>query len=269
MIRADHRDPIPGFCVARDRCDSASYATPAVEVATLPGAAAALLGSLNNHEPDGLTPTAGALSGAIARAQALARANPTHKVAVLLATDGLPSECDPTDIRGISAIASAAQAANPSVPTFVIGVFGPDEMADAQVNLDAIAAAGGTGKAFVISTNAANVTTAFVNALNAVRTTGLSCQYEVPATMQDGGAVDYSRVNVQFTSGSGQEVTIGNVRNRAACSATKGGWYFDVDPTTGAIPKTISICDTSCAQMRADPAGKVDILLGCLTIIVG
>jgi hypothetical protein len=87
--------------------------------------------------------------------------------------------------------------------------------------------------------------------------------------MQDGGAVDYARVNVQFTSGSGQQVTIGNVKNRAACSATRGGWYYDVDPSTGAIPKTISICDASCTQMRADPAGRVDILLGCLTIIVG
>jgi hypothetical protein len=265
----DYCAAIPGFCTNRDRCDSASYATPAVEVATLPGAAPALLASLNSHTPDGLTPTAGALSGAIAHAQALARANPTHKVAVLLATDGLPSECEPTDIAGVSALAAAAQAGNPSVPTFVIGVFGPTEMAEAQVNLDAIAAAGGTGKAFVISTNAANVTTSFVNALNAVRTAGLSCQYEVPASMQDGGGVDYSRVNVQFTSGSGQEVTIGNVKNRAACSATKGGWYYDVDPTTGAIPKTISICETSCAQMRADAAGKVEILLGCLTIIVG
>jgi hypothetical protein len=265
---ADYCDPIPGYCNNRDRCDSASYAAPAVEVAPLPGAAAALVASLNNKTPDGLTPTAGALSGAIAHAQALARANPTHKVAVLLATDGLPSECEPTDIQGVSAIASAAQAGNPAVPTYVIGVFGPDEMAAAQVNLDAIAAAGGTGKAFVISTNSANVTTSFVNALNAVRTAGLSCQYEVPANMQDGAGLDYFRVNVQFTSGSGQQVTIGNVKNRAACSATKGGWYYDVDPNTGAAPKTISICDTSCAQMRADPAGRVDVLLGCMTMII-
>jgi hypothetical protein len=265
---ADYCAALPGYCRARDRCDTASYAAPAVEVAPLPGATSALVASLNQHAPDGLTPTAGALSGAIAHAQALARANPTHKVGVLLATDGLPSECDPYDIAGVSAIAAAAQAGNPSVSTYVIGVFAPDEMADAQMNLDAIAAAGGTGKAFVISTNAANVTTSFVNALNAVRSSGLSCQYQVPAAMQDGGALDYFKVNVQFTSGSGQTVTIGNVKNRAACSAAAGGWYYDVDPNSGAVPQTISICDTSCTQMRADPAGRVDVLLGCMTMII-
>ncbi len=260
--------PIAGYCLGRDRCDSASYATPAVEVAPLPGAATALVTSLNNKAPDGLTPTAGALSGAVMHAQAFARANPTHKVVVLLATDGLPSECTPSDITGVAAIASAAQAATPPVSTYVIGVFTPAEMADAQMNLDTLAAAGGTGRAFLVSTGTANVTQAFVSALNSVRSSGLSCQYTVPSSMGDGGQIDYFSVNVQFTSGTGQAITVGNVKDRASCSATKGGWYYDVDPATGGTPQTISICDTSCTQMKADPAGRIDILLGCKTVII-
>jgi hypothetical protein len=263
----DYCQAIPGYCHNRDRCDAATYAAPAVEVAPLPGSAPALMYSLSAHTPDGLTPTSGALSGAIAHAQMLARANPTHKVAVLLATDGLPSECDPVDINGVAALASTAVAGNPSIATYVIGVFSPDEMTDAQTNLDTLAAAGGTGKAFVISTNGVDVTTAFLNALNAVRSSGLSCQYMVPTVMADGGSVDYTRVNVQFTSGSGQAVTIGNVKNRSACGS-KGGWYYDVDPSTGATPQTISICDTTCSQLQADGAGQVDILLGCMTMII-
>jgi hypothetical protein len=259
---------ISGYCHARDKCDAASYATPAVEVAPLPGAAPGLVASLNQHMPDGLTPTAGALSGAIAHAQALARANPTHKVVVLLATDGLPSECDPADIAGVSALASAARAATPSISTYVIGVFAPSEMADAQTNLDALAAAGGTGSAFVVSTSNANVTQSFVNALNAVRSSGLACQYSVPTSAGDGGQIDYFSINVQYTSGSGQTATIGNVKDRGSCSATQGGWYYDVDPSTGATPQTISICETSCAALRADPAGRVDVLLGCKTVII-
>jgi len=263
--------PIAGYCTGRDLCDAAAYAAPAVEVATLPGAATALVASLTQHTVDGLTPTAGALSGAIQHAQTLARANPTHKLAVLLATDGLPSECTPLDIAGasgIAAIASAARAATPGVATYVIGVFTPAEQADAQSNLDAIAAAGGTGRAFVINTSQ-NVSQSFVDALNAVRSSGLACQYMLPPAMQDGGQLDYYSVNVQFTSGAGAAVTVGNVKDRASCSATRGGWYYDVDPTTaGATPQTISICDTSCEQMKADPAGRVDILLGCKTIYV-
>lgn len=264
----DTCDPLPGYCIARDRCDTASYATPAVEVAPLPGAAAALIANLGQHMPEGLTPTSGALSGAIKHAQALARANPTHKVAVLLATDGLPSECTPTDIAGVAAIATAAQAGTPPIPTYVIGVFAPSEMAGAQTNLDALAAAGGTGRAFVVGTGNQNVTQSFLTALNAVRSSGLSCQYTVPRATQDGGQIDYYSINVQFTPSTGAPVTVGNVKGRAACSATKGGWYYDVDPSTGATPSTISICDTSCAQMKADPAGRVDVLLGCKTVII-
>ena len=262
--------PIAGYCAARDLCDAAPYATPAVEVAALPGAATALISSLTQHVVDGLTPTAGALSGAIQHVQVLACANPTHKVAVLLATDGLPSECTPVEIggaTGIGAIASAAYAATPAVATYVIGVFAPAEQADAQTNLDALAAAGGTGRAFVINTSQ-NVSQSFVDALNAVRSSGLSCQYMLPSVMQDGGQADYFSVNVQFTPGAGTAVTVGNVKDRASCSTTRGGWYYDVDPSTGATPQTISICPASCEPMKADPAGRVDILLGCRTIYI-
>ena len=208
-------------------------------MARLPGAAAALVSSLNQHLPEGLTPTSGALAGAVAHARALAAANPTHKVVVLLATDGLPSECEPTDIAGVAAIAATAQAGSPAISTYVIGVFAPAEMASAQANLDTLAAAGGTGRAFIVSTNSQNVTQSFVAALNTVRTSSLACQYTVPAVPGDGGQVDYFSVNVQFTSGAGQTVTVGNVKNRASCSATQGGWYYDADPAAGATPQTI------------------------------
>ena len=60
---------------------------------------------------------------------------------------------------------------------------------------------------------------------------------------------------------------MGNVKDRASCSPTKGGWYYDADPAAGGAPQTISVCDSTCAQMKADPAGRVDILLGCKTVI--
>jgi hypothetical protein len=257
---------IPGYCDGRDICDGAAYATPAVEVAPLPGAANPLIASLTQHAPDGLTPTSGALTGAIAHAQALAKANPSHRVVVLLATDGLPSECAPFDIASVAAIASKGLAAAPSISTFVIGVFSPDEQQSAQANLDSLAAAGGTKKAFVINLSQ-NVTQEFVAALNAVRTSALACQYKVPVA-KAGDTLDYYHVNVQFTSGAGQTVTIGNVHDKAACDPTKGGWYYDADPANGGMPQNLSICDITCSQLQADAAGRVDVLLGCKTEII-
>src|SRR5262249_53744154 len=156
--------------------------------------------------------TAGALSGAIIHAQALARANANRRVAVLLATDGFPTECDPVDIAGVANIAAAGLRATPSISTYVIGVFAPAGLGAARQNLNALAVAGGTPAAYIIDTNA-NVTQSFLMALNQVRTAGLACQYHIP-TSPNGGQLDYYSVNVQFTSGSGQAVTIGNVPDR-------------------------------------------------------
>jgi hypothetical protein len=254
--------PLGGYCGGRDICASASYAAPAVEVAPLPGAAAGLVASLMAHMPDGLTPTSGALTGAIAHAQALAKANNGHRVVVLLATDGLPSECMPLDLPGVAAIALGGLAGAPSISTFVVGVFAPDEQAQAQPALDAIATAGGTKQSFIINLGQ-NVAQAFLAALNSVRTAALSCQFKVPAASA-AQKLDYYSVNVQYTSGAGQAVTIGNVHDKAACDARQGGWYYDMDPATG-MPQTISICDTSCTQLRGDSAGRVDVLVGCKT----
>ncbi|HXJ21059.1 MAG TPA: hypothetical protein VMT03_12575 [Polyangia bacterium] len=256
-----------GYCNARDKCDLPSYTTPAVEVAPLPGVATAIIGSFSQHMPDGLTPTSAALSGAINHAKALATANPTHKVAVLLATDGEPDECTPSDVAGVAGIAKTGLSGTPSILTYVIGVFAASDASNAQMNLNTIASAGGTNQAFIINTSG-NVATAFISALNSVRSQGLACQYMVPQPAGDGSQLDYFSVNVQFTPSSGQPVTIGNVKNSASCSSTQGGWYYDVDPSTGATPKTISICPTTCNALKADPSGQVDILLGCMTVYV-
>ena len=86
-------------------------------------------------------------------------------------------------------------------------------------------------------------------------------------TAPAGQNLDYYSVNVQFTSGAGQSVLIGNVKSKAACDARQGGWYYDVDPASG-TPQSISICDTSCTQLQGDPAGRVDVLVGCKTEII-
>jgi hypothetical protein len=256
---------IPGYCGGRDVCDVAPYAAPAVAIAPLPEAAPAVAMSLGAKKPDGLTPTAPALTGAIEHAQSRARQMPDRRTAVVLATDGLPVECAPVDIAQIAAIAQAAYRGTPSLSTFVVGVFSQAEAQIASMNLDTLARAGGTSKAFVINTGQ-NVTQAFLAALNQIRSAALACEYKIPpATM---GRIDYGKVNVQFTTGGGQVTTIGNVPDQASCHATKGGWYYDVNPAAGATPGSIVACEATCNQLRSDSSGQIDIVLGCKTIII-
>jgi hypothetical protein len=264
-----------GACVARDICDQASYVAPAVEVMPLPGAAATIATSLTQHGPDELpvsgTPSVMALNGALSHAKTLQTSNPQHKTVVVLATDGLPTaECEATLkptatlVQNLISLATGAAKANPPLPTFVIGVFAPDEAAAGQTNLDSVAAAGGTSKAFIVNTSQ-NVTMGFLAALDTIRTTSLTCEYNVPKP--DAGQLDYKAVNVRFTHGNGQVSTVLYAGATAASCTDKGGWYYDVDPAAG-TPTKIDICPATCdgaMGLKSDPKGQVDILLGCQT----
>jgi len=269
-----------GYCHGRDVCDAGRYATPTVAVGTLPGVAGDLTSALGAHGPGGYTPTGPALAGALQYARQRATDFPDHKVAVLLVTDGLPGGfsdlydekgvfqpgipralCNPYDIPSIAALASAESGKTPSVPTFVIGVFDNDSKQTAQPNLDAIASAGGTKSAIVVSTSTSDVTNVLQSALNTVRSSTLACQYKIPS----GVAVDFGKVNVQFTPGSGSPTPIGYVPTKGDCGS-KLGWYYDVDPATGGTPTVINACDASCTKFQGDSGGHVDILLGCKTI---
>jgi hypothetical protein len=257
--------PLDGYCEGRDRCDVPAYATPAAPFAALPGAAAGLTASLTARQPDGRTPTGPALSGAVQAARTRAIAAPDHKVAVVLVTDGLPTECTPLDIPAIAAVAAGGVSGTPTVPTFVIGVFGPDEAATARPNLDTLAGAGGTGTAVVIDTSQ-DVTRALQAALNRIRTTAVACTFQIPPPTM--GAIDFNKVNVQVSGAGGAPTTIGYVNGKASCDPIRGGWYYDVDPATGQSPATIIACDATCAQFMSNVTVRVDIVLGCETIVV-
>jgi hypothetical protein len=272
--------PFTGYCHARDICTASSYATPDVPIATLPGAAAALMTSLAGHSPGGYTPTGPALGGALMFARSRIAAMPTHRVAVVLVTDGLPggfipgfppAECMPTSIPamgsdpGIAALLRGAMGTGgtPAVNTFVIGVFSPGAAAQmAQTNLDMLATAGGTAPAVIIDTSQ-DVSAALRNALKQVQSKAIACDYQLPT-----GGVDFKKVNVQFTSGSNQVTAILHSPPDGAggCDA-RGGWYYDKDPATG-TPTKITACPVSCSMFQTDLNGHVDVILGCPTIDV-
>jgi hypothetical protein len=254
------------FCTSQDTCALVDYATPAVEIAALPGNAGALNGAIGGWSPNGLTPTSAALGGAIQHAQAWAAQNPTHAVVVVLATDGMPTECAPLDIPSIAGLASAGNSGAHPVKTFAIGVFAPtDIFSGAQANLDAIAAAGGTTKSFVVDTTQ-NVEAQFQAALDAIRGAKLACEFKVPAASGT-GSLDYGAVNVKYTPQGKPAQTVGYVGSLANCDPTKGGWYYDVDPTSGATPTKIIMCKKTCDAFSAATGGQVDIEVGCATII--
>lgn len=248
------------YCVANytgDTCTASDYAKPAVEIAALPGAAAAINASIAGCSPAGATPTAPALQGAIDHAKSWALQNPQHVVIALLATDGDPTECytgtDP--IPAIKTIAQAGASGTPKILTFVIGV------GKSLSALNGIAASGGTTSATLVDTGG-DVNAQLIAAMNAIRGAALGCTYKIP--VPSSGTPDFTKVNVQYTpGGTTTPVIMPQAASLAACPTGKDAWYYD-NPSA---PTQILLCPTTCNKVKADTTGAVDVLLGCQTII--
>ncbi|HQK20108.1 MAG TPA: VWA domain-containing protein, partial [Polyangiaceae bacterium] len=231
-------------------CATTHYSTPAVGITTLPGGAGAIKSSLNATSPFGGTPTGPALTGAIQYATNWANTHPGHTVVVVLATDGDPYSCTPSTIPEISNVAAAGKNQTPSVLTFVIGV------GTSLANMNAIAAAGGTQKAYLVDTGG-NVTQQFIQALNDIREKSLGCEYVMPTT--DAGVIDPALVQLTFTPGGGTPRNVPQVDDASQCAGE--GWYYN-DKNN---PTRLILCPSFCSTVQADKNGKIEISLGCLS----
>lgn len=253
-----------GFALfpAKSSCNVALYDDPVVAVADLPGNATPLTNAINAAKPTGGdTPTLPALTGAIEFGKKRLQVHPDRKIAIVLATDGEPTDCDfsipPKDQTGqIVSVAKAGLAAG--VPTYVIGVFeSGSSSGTAKSSCDKWASAGGTKKAYIVDADP-NLSANLKKALDEIRTTAVGCEYKLP-TPTNGKALDPGKVNVTHTSGTGVENPLVYVSDAAAC--TPNAWYYD----NPAAPKKILLCPALCDVVKPDQAGKVSISVGCAT----
>ncbi len=268
-----------GLGSGQGSCDPAVYTPADVEIAPLPGNAQPIIASLNAHKPVSYTPTPAALQGAIDHAQAWAKKYPDHHVSVVLATDGEPNLCGTNGdnqsaalINQVAAIAAAAFNATPSIPTYVIGIIGGsaanggqgcnlDPAPPNKADLDKVAAAGGTGTAFVVDATTTSTSAEFLDALNSIRGAAtIPCVYVLPTTTSDGRQIDPNQVNISLTPSGGAEQHLLQSPSAAACDPTAGGWYYDPSDATH-----IDLCPASCDIVKSDTKAALDVLLGCVT----
>ncbi|HYP98171.1 MAG TPA: vWA domain-containing protein [Polyangiaceae bacterium] len=233
-------------------CTVSDYAKAEVPIAPLSTNASLITASMAQHAPSSNTPTLPAVEGGVQFVANYASAHPENKVVLVLATDGEPSGCNST-LQNVSAAAAAGLAGTPSVETYVIGV------GDNLTNLDAIAVAGGTKHAFLIGD--ANVQQELLTALTTIQGDVLPCQYSVPAA-EMGNTLDFGKVNVRFTpgSGGGTQQEFQKVASASACTAGSNNlWYYDNE----AAPTQILLCPDTCSKIAADGTARVDIVLDC------
>ena len=251
-----------GICSRFVSCERAEFAVPTVSIGESPAVEAALVSALQQRQPKGETTTAPALSGALEHARAWKQSHPDHEVLSVLVTAGSPTECLGEDVttsaEAVAELAAiAAEGASNDLRTFVIGVATAAEIAaDARESLDSIALAGNTESAFVID-SAMNVTNEVWLAMNRIRGEERGCEFEAPS----GDEVDFDKVNLVLATDSATTL-IPRVPSETECDADRGGWFYDLEPSTG-DPRRILTCPESCKAFKTAAIGAAKLELGC------
>lgn len=266
-------------------CSNGSgFDVPAVNVATLPSNAAAISASLDAQDPNGTgnakaywggTPIEGALRGATEFCKAFQASNADEQCVAVIVTDGKPeyaSGCS-QDHTTLANIAKDAKTAG--VTTFAVGLQGAD-----FTLLDKIATEGGAPDCDTnASTYACNVSSGankLSEALGKIRDTvvktetktvietvvessSLPCEWAIPE-QPEGKVFDRDKVNIRLTA-DGAETNFVRVPSSAACEGN--AWHFD----NADAPTRLIACPTACQNIEAKPAGKIEVLLGCATLV--
>jgi hypothetical protein len=229
-------------------CDPTHYSALDVPINVLPTNAFALINSMPFDATGIGTPTWGALKGALMAATAYQDAHPTHKVILVLATDGQPVGCAITAIELIAGLAESARNYN-GVRTYVIGVAG-----SIVLNLHKIAVAGGTTAAYDVTQDISE----FFATIADIRTEALGCDFEIPPA-PNGMEIEPDEVNFTYTpQGMGMPKLLPRADDLADCT-DQPGWYYD----SNAGPTKILLCPGSCATVQADSNAKISGLFGC------
>lgn len=254
-----------------DDCGVDKYATPAVPVASLATNAGALTAAIDGTLPGSLTPTAPAVAGALQYALSVAQApgNADVPTVMVLASDGIPSECGPLGPDGLPIVSfreiidtlesysrppadAAGEPLQPPVRTFIIGT---EELSN---NASALAEAGG-GQAFLVGggTPGADLEARFLDALLSIVVRPLDCELDVPQTAPDTGeSIDFEKVRLRYTGAASGTVTeFPRTDGLGGCGANEA-WFYD-SPTA---PQKIFLCRRACERLGA---GELKLELGC------
>jgi hypothetical protein len=245
-------------------CQPSSYEKLVAAITELPGAEAPLVKALQSVEYTFGTPMGPAVAGALAHARKHQAANPTRRVAMVLATDGLPGLCVPQDDAAIAALVAAASMGTPPVSTYAIGIFANStEIAEGNALLEKVATAGRTGKPFVLNTDP-NLARTFLEALEKIRQASLPCEFLIP---RPSGPIDFGKVNVRLQDAAGTAQEIPYVIAADRCDPMQGGWYYDVDPATAA-PTRVVTCPATCDQLKSVSNASASLVFGCKTRVI-
>ena len=229
-----------------------------------------LISALMAKATAGATPTHDAFNFAV---KTVAESTLMGSKYVVLVTDGAPTyslNCmgDGQTAADNAPLIQAVSDANTAsgIKTFVIGSPGSEPAREA---LSQMATRGGTAPpgcsdtgpnyCHFDMTTAPDLSAALNTAFRAITGSVIACNYTIPPPM-NGMVVDPKLVNVKFINGAGHVTTI--TKDPApAGGACNQGWQYNADSTQ------VQLCPDTCELVRADKGAKIEVELGCMTMV--
>ena len=234
-------------------CSVENHSDATVEIQTLPDAAPQLIAALDAGEPQGGTPTHLAIQGACVYVNGWKQAHLSHKVVILLVTDGIPEAACNADIQQATQAAQNCYDGGNGFETYVLGVVANNNNSLDQLNQ--IAVAGGTEQAYLTDRN--DIAGSVLQALNAIRAdAAIPCTLPLPQP-SDGSTLDYNYVNLGICDAGGNNVSTFYVPSAGDC-AESGSWYYE-DTASG---RAIQLCDATC-QTVSISGSQLYFSVGC------
>src|SRR5690606_35519859 len=103
-----------------------------------------------------------------------------------------------------------------------------------------------------------------LQALKDIQEVAVACTFAMPESPDPEKPVDPNAVNIFYSpDGVSEGTAIPYVGSEEGCAGDKPGWYYD-DP---ADPAVIYLCDATCNTVNASDEGKVEIKVGCKSIV--
>ncbi len=190
---------------------------------------------------------------------------------VVLITDGADT-CDPEQATTLIQ-AEIPKARSVNIRTFAIGAPGSE---NGRALLSSIAWEGGTandpgcdhsitasdvGDCHFDMTTSVDFAADLSAALAAISGNTITCEFDIPPS-PDGVMVDLGKVNVDYFPGGTPDPMPILQDTTQDCAAGAEGWQYSPDNTK------IVLCGSICDTVKSDVDARVEIVLGCETVVV-
>jgi hypothetical protein len=244
-------------------CEVSTYEEPAVSIAELPDNAEEIKASFPIN-PFNASPVVPALEGAILHAKGRVPAYPGRKQVVFLIT-GTSGIFDPfceSSIENLNNAAEQGYMGDPSIATYVIGIYAFDiDFSPMTTFLRDVAMKGGTSRPYLASLNRQDPELAqkLGEARDAAKLS--ACGFNLPQGYQDGlpEGIDPYLASIVITTDDDETIELQTVRDHSFCNPDEPGWYFD-DPDN---PSSLVACERTCEILNSASISYAELQLTC------